>query len=269
MNKGDVLNIETDGSQGADLTGTWIKSDQKVNVIGGHECANVPLGVNYCDHIEQQLIPINTWGSEYVADAFRTRDSAGAQKDTWRIIGGAANVMVVLDPPVGGGTYNLVKGQWVELQTGSSFHIKATGPILVGHYMQGSNYSGFEAVCGFGATGIGDPALTIVAPVKQFLKEYIVLTPPSYQQDFINITFKVGTEGQITIDGNPMVQFTAPPYSPVPAGSSGYAVAQIPVADGVHTIKTSGEDGFGVTAYGYDCDVSYAYPGGLKLESLQ
>jgi len=270
MNKGDILNIETDGSQGSDLTGTWIKADQKVTVFGGHECANIPLGVDYCDHVEQQLIPLNTWGKHYIGDAFRPRDNAGQQKDTYRLISGGEGVNVTLEPPVAGPYNNLAKGQWVEFQTGTSFQVTATGPVLLGHYMQGSNYQGFVPLpeCG-SSTGIGDPAFTLAIPVEQYLLEYIVMTPESYQLDFINITFKMGTETQITIDGNPMPQYTAPPYSPIPVGNSGYAVAQVPVTDGVHTIKTTGEDGFGLTAYGYDCDVSYAYPGGLKLATIQ
>jgi hypothetical protein len=39
------------------------------------------------------------------------------------------------------------------------------------------------------------------------------------------------------------------------------------VTPGVHTLTASAP--ISITAYGYDCDVSYAYPGGLDLEPLQ
>ncbi|MBM4354389.1 MAG: hypothetical protein FJ109_11440 [Deltaproteobacteria bacterium] len=259
LNMGDVLNIETDGAQGSDLTGTRIVSDKKVSVFGGHECANIPLGTNYCDHVEQQLIPVPTWGTHYIGDAFKARNAA--QKDVFRVLAGADNVKVTLNPSVAG-PYILQKGQWVEFYSGTSFEVVATGPVLLGHYLQGSNYAGFSPhpQCSFG-TGIGDPAFTLGIPMEQYLKEYIVLTPPAYIEDYVNIMAKIGTEGSITIDGNPVNA----PF--VPAGASGYAVAQVSVSDGVHTIK--GSEVFGVTAYGYDCDVSYAYPGGLSLKSLQ
>ncbi len=264
MAQGDVLNLETDGTQGSDLTGTRIVTDRKVTVFGGHECANIPLGTDFCDHVEQQLFPVQAWGTHYIGDAFKPRNTA--QKDTWRILSGADNVQVTLNPAVAG-PFSLNKGQWQEFHTGTSFDVKASGPILLGHFMQGSNYSGFEASCD-NSTGIGDPAFTLGIPVEQYLEEYIVLTPAdAYKQDFINIMFKIGSETAVTVDGAPLPQLTA--ASPaVPVGNTQWAVAQVAVEDGVHTIK-SPENPIGVTAYGYDCDVSYAYPGGLSLKTIQ
>jgi hypothetical protein len=259
MNMGDVLNLETDGNEGSDLTGTRVVADKKINVVGGHECANIPLGTNYCDHVEQQLFPVPTWGTHYIGDAFKPRNPS--QKDVFRVLAGADNTKVTLNPAVAG-PYILQKGQWVEFYSGASFELVATGPVLLGHYMQGSNYAGFSIhpSCGLG-TGIGDPAFTLGIPIEQYLKEYIVLTPDAYLEDYINIMAKIGTEGTITLDGAPV----SAPF--VPVGASGYSVAQVPVPDGVHTIK--GTELFGVTGYGYDCDVSYAYPGGLSLKALQ
>jgi hypothetical protein len=259
MEQGDVLNLETDGEQGSDLTGTRVVADQKINALAGHECANIPLGTNYCDHVEQQLFPVQTWGSHYIGDAFKPRNAN--QKDVWRIVAGDNNVQVNLNPQVAG-PYTLNKGQWVEFFSGPSVEINATGPVLVGHFLQGSNYSGFQqdGSCS-GGTGIGDPAFTLAVPAEQFLKEYIVLTPDAYKQDYVNIIAKMGSESSITIDGAPMAMALTP------VGASGYGVAQVSVPDGVHTIK--GETEFGVTAYGYDCDVSYAYPGGLSLKAIQ
>ena len=260
MEQGDVLGLETDGNQGSDLTGTRIVTSKKVNVFGGHECANIPLGTNYCDHVEQQLFPVQAWGNHYIADAFFPRN--GQQKDVWRVVAGADNVQVSLNPQVSG-PYVLNKGQWVEFYSGTSVEVNATGPVLLGHYLQGSNYSGFQTFQGCtGGTGIGDPAFTLSVPAEQYLKEYIVLTPDAYVQDYINVIAKNGTGGQITLDGAPLsVALT-------PVGSSGFGVAQLSVLDGVHTVKSTGEL-FGVTAYGYDCDVSYAYPGGLSLKAIQ
>ncbi len=260
MEQGDVLSMETDGQQGSDLTGTRIVTDKKVNVFGGHECANIPLGTNYCDHVEQQLFPVQAWGTHYIADAFSPRNAN--QKDVWRVVAGADNVQVNLNPNVSG-PYVLNKGQWVEFYSGTSVEVNATGPVLLGHYLQGSNYSGFQTFPGCsGGTGIGDPAFTLAVPAEQYLAEYIVLTPDAYVQDYVNIIAKMNTANQITIDGAPLSAAL------VPVGSSGYGVAQLSVPDGVHTIKSTG-DLFGVTAYGYDCDVSYAYPGGLSLKAIQ
>ncbi len=267
LEQGDVLSLAAVSQQGADLTGTRVLANQKISVFGGHECANVPWSpyVNYCDHVEQQLFPLQAWGDSYVGDGFMPRNSS--QKDTWRIMAGAAGIDVTLSPPVAGAFNNMQKGQFVEFQAAGSFDITATGPILVGHYLQGSNYPGYspDSQCGGGGifdpgTGIGDPAFTLVVPTDQFLDAYVFLTPTKYSDDYINLTGPNGTA--FLLDGVPVTGV----YTPIP-GPGGMGVYQLPVADGVHTV--SADQPFGLTVYGYDCDVSYAYPGGLRLESIQ
>ena len=260
LQRGDVLNLETAGAQGADLTGTRIKADQKIGVFGGHECANIPLGTNYCDHVEQQLLPVTMWGNNYIADAFAPRSAS--QVDTWRVISAGDGTTVETNPVVAG-PYTLDKGEWEEFETGQHFEISATGPILVGHYLQGSNYQGFSQTCS--SSGIGDPAFSLVVPQKQYLSEYIVLIPDGYQEDYLNVTFQVGSEAQVNIDGVPMSQLLT--GSPPEVGESGWAVAQVTMTNGIHTADSNMP--FAVTAYGYDCDVSYAYPGGLGLQAEQ
>jgi hypothetical protein len=257
---GDVLNIETDGVTGTDLTGSWIKSSQRVTVLGGHECANIPLGVNYCDHIEQQLYPVNTWGNSYVADPFYERGPN--QFDLWRIMGAEDYTTVTTDPPVlGYEQFTLHKGSFVEFQTSEPFVVEASGRILLGHYMTGSNYPGFTAECNEGSTpsGIGDPAMTLGVPVEQYLKSYSVLIPPGYSSNFVNVIVPIGSTA--SIDGVPIDE-----TSYIHIGSTGYRLAQEQVEPGVHSV--TGDAAFGLTAYGYACDVSYAYPGGLKLQSI-
>jgi hypothetical protein len=37
-------------------------------VFGGHSCARVPNAtVGDCDHLEEQIFPIDTWGRHFVA----------------------------------------------------------------------------------------------------------------------------------------------------------------------------------------------------------
>ena len=108
---------------------------------------------------------------------------------------------------------------------------------------------------------IGDPAFTLAAPVKRYLKEYAVLTPPGYMdgENYINVIAPDGTI--VTLDGVPLTA----PFKSIPG--TGYSIATQGVMPGVHTVKAN--KSFGLTAYGYDCDVSYAYPGGLKLQSIE
>lgn len=257
LSQGDVLNLEVSGNQGADLTGTSIVADKKISVFGGHECANIHVEYERCDHIEQQLYPLAAWGSSYVADSFAQRTAGHV--DTWRILAGEDGVAVTLDPPVAG-PFNLNKGQWVEFDSAEPFYADGNGRFLLGHYLQSCNYPGYEVFCtdSAGELGIGDPAFTLAVPVDQYLDSYVFLTPSGYTQDFANIVFTSGAE--VLLDGQPLTQ------TPVALGESGFVMVQEPLDAGTHTVEA--DSPVGVTAYGYGCHVSYAYPGGLKLEAL-
>lgn len=260
--RGQVLNLETEGDDSGDLTGTLIQANRSISVIAGHECANIPAGISACDHIESQLFPVEAWGTRYIADAFKQRSPA--QVDVWRVMGGANGVTVETNPPVPGyGRFELQRGTWVQFASTSSFEIVADGPVLVGHYLSGSAYPGANKVCndnGFGATtGLGDPAFTLPVPTSRFLKSYAVLTPSGYLENYLNVVSRIST--QLALDGVPL---DAPFVS---IGGDGWGLARIPVTPGVHTM--TGSSAFGLTAYGYSCDVSYAYPGGLQLERYQ
>lgn len=267
---GQVLNFETDESSGGvfqDLSGTLITSDKEISVFGGHECAYVPLNPSFCccDHLEQQLLPLHAWGRNYVADAFSPRNEAA--KDTWRIVAGADGVNVTLIPAaatlLGDSSKgkaledklnNMSKGKVVEFEAKLSFTVSADGPVLVGHYMQGSHYPGYNPLF-----DLGDPAFTLAPPVEQYLDSYVFLIPPDYNFDYVNIVRKAGAA--LLLDGSPLEQ----PFTAVGEGSD-WELAQVSIADGVHVLAS--EAAFGITVYGIDDDVSYAYPGGMRVKAL-
>ena len=106
---------------------------------------------------------------------------------------------------------------------------------------------------------MGDPALILAAPVEQYRDEYVFLSPNKYLEDYINIIAPVGA--QVTLDGG---NISAANFTTI--GGTGYMVARLKVADGVHTIKS--DQKVSVIAYGYDDDVSYGYTAGLNLQDL-
>jgi hypothetical protein len=252
--QGEVLAMETQGPAGADLTGSRVVSNKRVVLFGGHECANIPLGTNFCDHIEEQLTPVANWGKLYAGDAFVKRGPN--QKDVWRVVASQNDTQVAVVPP-GNGPWTLQAGEWQEFLTGESFLLEATKPVLVGHYLTGSNHPGFVAdpACN-GGTGIGDPAFSLAVPVNRFKTHHRVLTPAGYDKDYLNIVVPLSPPTDVAID---LVTIGA---APSPIGQSGYGVYQVPVNAGVHEV-TSSNGAVGVTVYGYACDVSYAYPGGM------
>ena len=208
------------------------------------------------------LLPSHSGGEEYVVMSWPMRTWSTTLRGFATVVAtqeGQTNVTVTLDPPVAG-PYTLNKGQWVEFDTQQVFEATGTGKFLVGHYLQSCNYPGYTVFCSdiSGQLGIGDPAFTLAVPVGQYLEGYVFLTPEDYAEDYVNVVYEEGTELQL--DGVAI----APPSETI--GFSDWKLARVEVFPGVHTITAS--QPVGVTAYGYGCHVSYAYPGGLKLEAF-
>ncbi|MEC9464608.1 MAG: IgGFc-binding protein, partial [Myxococcota bacterium] len=136
LEKYEVLNIETNFI-GGDLTGSRVQSDRGVLVFAGSEAANTPntsrcdLTTNTCeqdssiacgctaedgancsphapcaipelitccaDHLEQQIFPTSTWGTDYIAIRSYPR---GNELDAWRIMAAEDNTQVTFNPAV-------------------------------------------------------------------------------------------------------------------------------------------------------------------------
>ena len=283
---GESLNIETDGaefelarSEGClkasegppesvtpcpDLTGTHIVGSSPLTVFGGHECGNVVLGIDRCDHMESILFPVSSWGTNYVGTKFATRATTTVtEPDLWRIIAAENGTQILTDPPVEGvHGKTLAAGKWLQFEARESFRLGASKPVMLAQYMAGANWPGIPRNCNTDGqpTGIGDPAMALAVPIDQYRTNYFILAPADYDNDFLNIMAPVGTE--VTLDGEVI---PADKWKPVGTRME-LEWAQIEVSDGFHRLDS--DTPFGVVSYGYDCRVSYAYPGGLNLETM-
>lgn len=253
LSKGEVVQLMAEQNTNSDLTGTTVSADQKVAVFSGHECSEVPTGTQYCDHLEQQLVPESTWGKKYILSKFKPR---GSEPDKYRIVAAQDNTTIETQPPLAeldGETLN--EGETLEFELEPSIIVSADKPISVGQFMVGSTHPGVSENCTSKPTGIGDPAFMVDVPQTQFRKNYVVFTPDGYAQDWINIVKR--TRSSVTFDGSSLSK------SGTEIGSTGWEVIRKEVQPGTHTVE--GSAAFGLYAYGYECDVSYAYPGGLDL----
>lgn len=244
MNQGQTYELRNTGAAPNDLTGTTITSDKPIGVMGSHQCANIPAGAVFCDHICEMLPPTSTWGRNFVTVPLRSRING----DTWRIMASQNATTVVINgvpqAPINAG------GRIETILTAQSI-ITSDKPVLVAQYSNGSSFSGNP----------GDPFMMICPPYEQYLAGYTLTTVSGYVAHYINIVAPNAVVGSLTLDAVPVpvVEFT-------PIGVSGFSGARVPVAPGSHTLAATLP--FGVFQYGFNNDDSYGYPGGLSLSPI-
>ncbi len=256
LQPGDVLQLvgvdsRTDAmGRGQDLTGTLVESSQPVAVFVGHDCTNIPETRVACDHLEEQLLPIETWGR----DSFVTglRDRGTMTPAVVRIVSQGNDNQISFDPPTVHGPATLQAGQVLEFAATAHVRVSGTSAFLVSQFMIGQ---GPETA---GMPGAGDPAMVFEVPVQQYRSEYAVYVPTTYPQNFFNVTAPAGT--RLTLDDMPL--------QGTPEQVSGYDVYTVPVPGGAHRIRSEGSRPFGVKVYGVARYTSYMYPGGLDLQLI-
>jgi hypothetical protein len=296
--QGEVLNVESD-SPGGDLTGTLVEASGPVAVFGGHE-ATLTAGVCCADHIEEQVIPLSLWGKRYLVARSVPR---WLEKDHVRILASNDQTHVTLTPPVAE-LKELQAGQFASFQTNQDVEISSDQPILVAQFLA-SSYEALgktEAsgcggpadcpvpftcdgagglcigptcseggdVCPSGTTcvsyedfgvaycePVGDPAMFLAIPVELYLDRYVFLIPSGFKGNFVSIIIPVEANS-VLLDGVPI-----PKEKFVGVGTGEYAAYRGPVAEGVHSVSSDRK--ISVLVYGYDKDVSYAYPAGMAI----
>jgi hypothetical protein len=253
LEEGDFLQL-TVQTIDQSFTGAYIEADKPVAVFSSNDCANVPNIPDQCccDHLEEQLFGLQTWGKSYVAAQMPRRQTEGsiwqilAQEDGTNVTFTAGAGITGLPPSVVLNARQKVEYEVRGGATPGDFLVTSDKPVLVNQYTVGS----FHVQDG---SDVGDPDMVQAIPTEQFLSHYNILVPSTWINDFLVLTRKAGS--MVMVDG------IEPAATWVPI-AGGWETAVIPMMDGVHTLD--GAAPFGVAVSGYDSYDSYSYPGGLN-----
>jgi hypothetical protein len=236
-----------------DLTGTLITTSKPVAVYSGHDCTFVPFDRWACDHLEEQMFPLEAWGTTYLAT--RT-DPVADETNIYRVISREDGNRITFTPDAWA-PVDLNRGEWVEIQSTADFQIEGTEPLLAVQFLVGQ---------GDVLDSIGDPSMSLAVPVQQYRTAYNFLAPDDFREDptigqhgenWVNVTAPTGAT--VMLDGSAVTGFT-------PIGDTGFGVSRVQIAGGSHAITSTVE--FGITCYGYGNYTSYMYPGGLDVDPI-
>jgi hypothetical protein len=261
LNRGEHLQF----AQLTELSGSPIQSNFPVGLWGGHYCMNIPDTQYACDAAHQQIPPVKALGNEYVAVPHRPRSQV--DNPPWRILGAVDGTTLTYDPPVGGAPATLASGQLVEFPATGPFVVKSQDdkhPFYLAGHMVGAQAGG--------SGQLGDPETVNVVPPAQYLGSYIFFTDPTYAETNLVLVRKKTAQGfkDVTLDCVGTVTGWAA------VGGSDYQWARVDLQkgkqkvgscdNGRHEIKSDAP--FGITVWGFDTTVSYAYPAGASVRPI-
>jgi len=266
LNAGQVLQF----AQIADLSGSPIQANNPIGVWGGHYCMNLPdSDTAACDAAHQQIPPVKALGNEYLAVRYRTRTST-EESVPWRIMGVVNGTQLTYDPPQTGAPATLTLGQLVEYTAPGPFHVKsqdAAHPFYMAGHMTGGSLATLTP-------GDGDPETVNIVPPAQYLESYIFFTDPTYSETNLVLTrgpTSTGTYADVTLDC-----LTSAVTGWQAIGGSGFQYTRVDLQvghaavggcdNGLHSIKSTSP--FGITVWGFDQYVSYAYPAGASVRPI-
>ncbi len=245
LSKFDIQNIQLS----SDSIGTYIDSNNPIAVYAGNSCTKLPQNCEgYCDHLEEQLFPTDTWGKTYFAAPSKQR---GTAPDFWRIVSNEDNTTITLPSSVGGNVTLNKAGDSKLIETASAFMISANKPISVGQFLVSSMYR---------ANHEGDPSFILSVPKEQYRDNYDFMVPSSYNDNYITIIMPKNTS--LKLD-NTNLNTSA---SKSIAGTNDYVYLIYQINPGVHHM--TGSAPFGLIGYGFYPDTSYGYPIGLDLKKI-
>jgi hypothetical protein len=235
-----------------DLTGSVIRVLDGPNpaVFGGHDCTFVPFNKWACDHLEEQMFPLETWGTHYLCPHNVTQ--APAEPSVWRVLSGSDANPIAFNPSSVHAAVTLDKGEFVEFESLSDFEIVGEGRVSVAQFMVGQNYTSDTS-----PPLNGDPAMALGVPVEQFRTQYTFLAPTTYVYNYLTVVHPLGAY--------PLLDGTAIAGDTVEITGE-WARTNLQITGGVHDI--SSDVAFGIEVYGVGSYTSYMYPGGLDLKEV-
>lgn len=268
LNRFDVLQIGSSSLGDMnfikhDLSGTVVTADKPVWVMGATECAFVPFDMGFCNHLQEQMIPLEYWGKKYVGPHSPARM---AESHYWRVYAGKAGVTVTVES--NDANYKLQpftladRGDWKELEVpnGVSLIFTATGPILPVQYLAGYQAAGNTS---------GDPAMYQMIATEQWLSRYVFVTGIDYDLNYAQVIRKKGgadvTINDQTVTGYYLINGTG--------ADNQWEVADFQLADGdeARSYVAKSTDPFNIAVVGYKTAIptsAYAYPGGMQLKKI-
>jgi hypothetical protein len=231
LNAGDVYQVASKynprSRRKCDLTGSHIVANKKIAVFSGHQCSYVPERVHACNHLVEQLPPVQSWGKHFYIGKMESRSNY-----TYRVLAHHEGTRVFENNKLIG---EIGPGEFIERRPESRIQVSASMPVLTAQYSHGFK----------NGDSIGDPMMLLISPTQQFLKKYRFATPINGEwKHYINIVVPTESIESMRLDQESLDEEI---FERI--GLSRYSIAYIEVPFGTHVIEA--DRPFGMYSYGF------------------
>ena len=279
-----------------DLSGTHIRGTKPLVVFSGHQCAQIPIGKTACDHLVEQVPPHTTWGYTFLLNPLAARETG----DYYRVATVHNNTGVTITcVDEGGNSVETLPSLTLSSAVGSNFAafqtqnpngfgnktcidpfirkfccLQATNPVIVAQYSQG--YS-VDFACRIDTNNeFGDPFMSLIPPVIQYLNNYTITAidgkagpfPERYVSISVHKTFF--NPSHIMINSEPL-ESDRSAWQGIYCSDGeicGYGIYR-EITSSNHTVYHENPNAaLSVQNYGFQQQNSYGFPAGMELEQI-
>ena len=240
-----------------DLSGTKIVSNYPLTVVGGHECAQVPVNHD-CDPMSTQVPPTINWGTDFLLTPLESsingqRFKIIASKDDTTInIACLQNLTSSSTLALSGDIFTF------DSEPNTYCHAVCSQPCYIAEV-------GFSQ--DFLETDFGDPLLMTVPPLRQYPHCVTFTTLPTMPTNFYSIALPADSYFNGTVIINSVLtelNWTSIYNSDGTISGYGFATA----ANGTYTISHSHPNSkIYVSVYGFSSNRGYGYVAGMLLKA--
>lgn len=172
-----------------DPTGTRIEATRPVAVFSGHDCAKAPESTLSCEHLEEQLLPSDAIGRDFIV-APLPRFWPAQGPSLLRVVATEDGTAIAFEPPSVHDAITLDEGEHVELELLVAARVVASHPIAVHQFQTGQGYASlpadftqyFFAYSHYPSVPGSDPTMIAVAPSSAWGTSYSIFIPDTYNE---------------------------------------------------------------------------------------
>lgn len=254
----DMYNITLDRletyqiSHYSDLTGTVIRSSFPIAAFSGNDCNRLGY-IGACDHLIEQLPPTTSLDRTFLVPP------NSVNRDTKIRITAVENCSISYTIS---GTTKIVSLSELNsfdthISSGQSCYVESQNQLMVTSF-------GLHSKSIF-TKDLGDPSMTLVPGIRQYLDYYKIVVPTGYVKNCVSVMIEQQLKDSVRINNQKIDTTDVIFEENVVAGNASYNVRLVRVIEGELTVSSVDGERFGLLFSGVTTDEAYGFSGNSLL----